>query len=297
MATLPSSPLTGDILLLAGDICKHNRGQEDYTENCAKTGDQVRQLLAANPGTQVQTLGDSVNNSFGLASYRSQYQELYDPNWGSFLSQTRVSMGNHDTYPPGGPSAYFDYFGAASGPTQLGYYSYEIGASWKVIVLNSQCWWARGCGPLSRQYRWLEQELSSNTRPCLMAVWHQPRFASGRHDDNFISASWWELLYRYHADLVINGHNHNYERFEPINWRGKADPAGIREIVSGTGGAPGDAYTYASHPLDPNQAVRNQSIVYGVLQLTLADGFYAWNFIPVEGYAFTDQGQAVCNAK
>ncbi len=101
---------TGNILLMAGDICKHDLGGTDYTGNCKKTGDLVRSVLAANPGAQVQTLGDNINNEPAPYSYDTEYQDLYAPNWGSFLNVTHALEGNHDTYPPGGSSTILRLF-------------------------------------------------------------------------------------------------------------------------------------------------------------------------------------------
>jgi hypothetical protein len=283
-------------LFIAGDICKHNVGDADFTGNCKKTGDLVRSQLAANPGAQVQTLGDNVNNDGGSYSYTAEYSDLYVPNWGSFLNVTHVLMGNHDTYPPGGDAAYFSYFGAAAGPNKTGgYYSYNIGSSWHIVVLNAECSEAGGCGTGSVQTNWLASDLAANTKPCVMAVWHQPSWTSGRHPNDATYASWWNLLYQYKADIVANGHNHNYERFDQINPSEQAASDGIREFIVGTGGAPGDAYTYASHPLQPNEVVRNQTVQYGVLKLTLSASSYTWNFLPAAGYTFTDSGTATCH--
>jgi hypothetical protein len=292
---LPPADGSGNILLLAGDICKHDLSATDYTPNCKKTGDLVRSVLAANPGAQVQTLGDNVNNDTGTSSYDSEYKDLYAPNWGSFLSVTHALMGNHDTYAPGGTDPYFAYFGAKAGPKPGGYYSYNFNSSWHVIVLNAQCSKAGGCGVGTPQYNWLKNDLAANTKKCVLAVWHQPRWTSGRHSDNSAYAPWWSLLYQYKADIIAGGHNHNYERFNLIDPNEKAASDGIREFIVGTGGAPGDAYTYASHPLDPNEAIRNQTQVYGVLKLTLSTGSYSWKFLPASGYTFTDTGSTACH--
>jgi hypothetical protein len=295
-APTPTAAPTGasqHILLLAGDICRYNWESKDHTARCKQTGDLVRSVLAANPGAQVQTLGDNINNDPD-GSYDTEYTALYEPAWGSFLDVTHSVMGNHDTYPPGGATPYFDYFGAHAGK-QPGYYSYNIGASWHVIVLNSQCSLAGGCNANSAQTTWLKNDLAENTRKCILAAWHIPRWTSGRHADNATYAAWWNLLYQYKADIVANGHNHNYERFNQIDPDEQAAPDGIREFIAGTGGSPGDSLTYAAYPLDPNEAVRNQSAVYGVLQLTLSDSSYSWKFLPVPGYSFSDSGTSPCH--
>ena len=291
----PTIIASGNILLLAGDICRHDFGGIDYTANCRKTGDLVRSVLAANPVTLVQTLGDNVNNDNGTASYDSEFTDLYGPNWGSFLSITHAVMGNHDHLPPSGITPYFNYFGAKAGPKPQGYYSYNIGLNWHVIVLNAACSLAGGCGTGSPQYNWLKNDLAANTRKCVLAAWHQPRWTSGRFSDFSAYAPWWTLLYQNKVDIVANGHNHNYERFNLIDPSEQAAPDGIREFIVGTGGAPGDHYTYAEHPLDPNEAVRNQIVVYGLLKLTLNSSSYSWNYLPVPGYTFTDSGTTACH--
>ncbi len=216
-------------------------------------------------------------------------------NWGGFLDVTHVAMGNHDSLPPGGVIPYFSYFGSAAGPAPGGYYSYNIGSNWHVIVLNTMCSLAGGCGPGSAQYNWSRDDLAANTRQCLLAVWHHPRFSSGQFGGFTSSAPWWDLLYQYKADIVVDGHNHGYERFDLINPSEQAASDGIREFVAGTGGAPGPSYTYAQHPLDPNEAIRNQSTLYGVLQLTLNSSSYNWKFLPAAGYTFTDSGTTDCH--
>jgi hypothetical protein len=291
----PSSVGTTNTLLIGSDICKHNVGSTDYTGNCKKTGDLVRSLIVANPGAQVQTLGDNVNNDGGSSAYDAQYKDLFAPNWGSFLNVTHSVMGNHDTYAPSGTAPYFNYFGAAAGPNPGGYYSYDIGQNWHIIALNAQCSQAGGCGATSPQTTWLQADLAANTKKCVIAVWHQPRWTSGRHSDDSTSAAWWNLLYQYKVDIVANGHNHNYERFNLIDPSEQAAADGIREFVVGTGGAPSDGYSYTDHPLDPNEAIRNQTGVFGILKLTLGDNYYTWNFVPVPGSTFTDSGTTLCH--
>ncbi len=277
-APTPTAAPTSNILLLGSDICRYDYGGTDYTPNCKKTGDLIRSVLAANPAALVQTAGDNVNNEPPPASYDAEYMDVYAPNWGSFLSVTHAAMGNHDLLPPGGATPYFSYFGSAAGPAPGGYYSYNIGSSWHVIVLNSNCSIAGGCGSGSAQYIWLNTDLAANTGQCILAVWHHPRWSSGQFGGTTISAPWWDLLYQYKADIVVNGHNHNYERFDLIDPSEQAASDGIREFLVGTGGAPGHTYTYAEHPLDPNEAIRNQSRLYGVLQLTLNSSSYSWEF-------------------
>jgi acid phosphatase type 7 len=293
----PTPEPTPDILIVVGDICKNNYPKgPDYTGNCNKTGDLVRGVLAANPGAQVQTLGDNVNNDKGH-SLNAEYQMVYDPNWGSFLNVTHAALGNHDTFPAGGTGPYLEYFGAAAGPRREGYYSYDIGTSWHVVVLNSECAYAGGCLPGSEQYIWLQDDLAANTRQCVLAVWHEPRWTSISNTSYQGLSYWWDLLYQYKVDIVANGHIHWYERFDLIDPNEDAAADGIREFVVGTGGAPGQT---SSNPLDPNEAIRiqhdvNGRGVYGVLELALFENSYSWNLLPAAGFSFTDSGTTACH--
>ena len=111
-----------------------------------------------------------------------------------------------------------------------------------------------------------------------MAFWHHPRFNSGNtHGNNTSVGPLWDALYTYGADLILNGHEHVYERFAPQRPTQATDSAfGIRQFTVGTGGA--GAYSFAS-TAQPNSQVRNSG-ANGVLKLTLRAGSYDWNFLP-----------------
>jgi hypothetical protein len=158
-------------------------------------------------------------------------------------------------------------------------------------VLNSTCVDAAGCGQDSDQVRWLASELADHPAECTLAIWHHPRFSTGYHGPTPGVAPFWDALYEAGADLVVNGHDHDYERFGPVDPSGEADPErGIRQIVAGTGGAALRDFEEE----DPNSEVR-QASTYGVLRLDLHRGSYDWAFIPVEGGDFTDQGSDTCH--
>ncbi|MDQ3870254.1 MAG: metallophosphoesterase, partial [Chloroflexota bacterium] len=196
--------------------------------------------------------------------------------------------GNHD-YRGGDAGAYFDYFGELAGPRDRGYYSYEAG-SWHVVVLNSNCS-AVGCRRGSEQERWLRADLVAHPTACTLAYWHHPRFSSGMHGNHDQVGDFWDALYEAGADLVVSGHDHDYERFAPMNPAGERDTArGIREIVVGTGG--GDLRRF--EPTMPNSEMR-ESGTYGVLKLTLKRGGYEWEFVPAAGATFSDSGSSSCH--
>lgn len=238
-------------------------------------------LLDTIDGT-IFTAGDNVQ-SYGAYS---DYVNCYDPTWGRQKARTYPVSGNHD-YRTAGAAGYYQYFGAAAGDPNKGYYSYDLG-EWHMIALNSQIDVSAG----SLQEQWLRADLAAHPATCTLAYWHKPRFSSGtRHGSDAAMGALWQTLYTYGADVVINGHEHIYERFAPQNPQGVVQPSrGIREFIIGTGGgAPNDA---VGTPLASSEVINNDT--YGVLKLTLYTTSYEWEFIPIAGQTFTDSGSSPC---
>jgi acid phosphatase type 7 len=237
--------------------------------------------VAANPTATVFTAGD---NAYPNGS-TSDYSNNYAPNWGRHKARTRPSPGNRE-YNSGG-DGYYAYFGSLAGPSGRGYYSYDLGA-WHIISLNSLV----ASSASSSQGVWLAQDLAATTKRCIIAYWHYPRFSSSsNHGSDPTMNDFWIPLYAKGATIVISGHDHTYERFSPQTPSGASDPTrGIREFVVGTGGA--SSYGFGSAL--PNSDVRNSG-TDGVLKLTLSDGSYTWEFIPVSGSSFKDSGSGTCH--
>lgn len=265
------------VLLAAGDIanCKMIAGAE-----------ATAKIIEAIPGT-VAALGD-LALSDGTAE---EFADCYDKTWGAFKSRTRPAPGNHEFH-SAAATPYFDYFGAAAGDPKKGYYSYDLGA-WHIIALNDECQDIGGCQAGSSEERWLRQDLQSHPAACTLAYWHKPLFSSGAahgNDTDFIA--FWRDLYNANATIVLNGHDHDYERFALQDPDGKADPAhGIREFVVGTGG--NHERTFAVLP-DQNSEVRMTG-AFGVLKLTLHAHGYDWEFIPEADKSFRDSGKGDCH--
>ncbi|MGA9978563.1 MAG: metallophosphoesterase [Candidatus Sulfotelmatobacter sp.] len=220
-----------------------------------------------------------------------QFAKCYAPTWGRFKDRTRPAPGNHE-YHSDGASGYVRYFGAAAGDPKRGYYSYDL-ADWHVVVLNSECDAVGGCGAGSTQEQWLRQDLKSHPVKFTLAYWHKPLFSSGaKHGNDPEIKPLWDALYSADVDVVINGHDHDYERFAPQDAAGKADAQrGIREFVVGTGGK--NSHRSFSSP-KPNSEVR-QADTFGVLKLTLRSTGYDWGFVPEAGKTFTDSGNGTCH--
>ena len=256
--------------------------------SCRTEADEATaELLEGIDGT-VLTLGD---NAYPRGT-AANFEECYGPSWGRFKGRTKPVPGNHEYYTQGA-RGYFEYFGQAAGEPEEGYYSYELG-SWHVVALNSNCEEVR-CGPGSSQRRWLEEDLAANDEArCTLAYMHHPRFSSGEKHGSTGGGveQLWEALYKADTDVVLSGHEHNYERFSPQDPEGNADPErGIRQFVVGTGGA---AENYPiGEPIENSEVYNDETD--GVLRLKLEENGYEWEFVPVEGESFTDSGAARCH--
>ena len=214
----------------------------------------------------------------------------YDKTWGRARSRTRPAPGNHEFH-AAGATPYFEYFGVLAGDDKTGYYSYDLGA-WHIVVLNSECNGVGGCEAGSPQERWLRADLASHPVACTLAYWHKPLFSSGSaHGNDLTMKPLWDALYKANADVVVNGHDHDYERFAPQTPDGAHDSArGIREFVVGTGGKGLRPFGAPK----PNSEARNAD-AFGVLKLTLHANSYDWQFIPEEGKGYSDSGSGVCH--
>ncbi len=270
-----SAPSAGATLLAAGDVHAACDGTND---------DKTAQILAGYPDATVAADGDLADPG----STASAFANCYGPSWGVFKNRTRPAVGNHEyDYSPTA-SSYFAYFGAPAGAPDLGWYSYELGG-WHVVVLNSNCVEISGCGPGSAQYDWLQKDLTAHVNTCTLAYFHHPLFASSDLATPGVRP-FWDLLYQYGADVIVNAHARQYERFTPMAPDGSVDLAhGIREFVVGTAGA--DPYPVG--PRAANSEIVNGSI-YGVLKLALSPGGYDWRFLPIAGSTLADSGHGSC---
>jgi hypothetical protein len=273
VGAVASGASTDAVLVGAGDIadCSLDKGAATAT------------LLDGIAGT-VFTAGDNAYPD-GTAQ---QFTDCYDPTWGRQKTRTRPAAGNHD-WGTKDLAGYLGYFGAAAAPEGKSWYSYDLGA-WHVIVLDSDCDQVKGCAPGSAQGKWLAADLAATKAKCTIAIWHHPRFSSGEHGDDTDVGPFWKALYDAGADVVVNGHDHDYERFAPQDAAGRADDArGIREFVAGTGGA--ELRTFPT--IRPNSIVR-ASVAHGVIRFTLHKSSYDWRFISTTG-EFSDSGSGACH--
>jgi acid phosphatase type 7 len=259
------------VLVGAGDIGDCNIGAD------VLTGRMIEAMRAV-----VFTAGDEAYPG-GSAE---DFADCYEPSWGRFRDRTLPTIGNHE-YVTDDARGYFGYFGSTMGSPGRPWYSLEIGA-WHVVILDSDCDIV-GCGVRSAQHSWLKADLAGSRARCTLAIWHHPRFSSGGHGNGEEVAPLWNALMAAGADVVVNGHDHDYERFAPQTPRGRLDrSSGIREFVVGTGGAQLRRF----RRIKPNSRVRLSA--HGVLRLTLHPSSYTWRFLPIDG-SIGDRGTTSCH--
>jgi len=238
-------------------------------------------LLMAQPLAAVLGLGDLQYAGGSLSAFTS----AYGPTWGRVKPVTRPAIGNHE-YLTTGAAGYFDYFGSAAGARGSGWYSSDVGA-WHLIALNANCDQV-GCAAGSPQERWLRDDLAAHPAACTLAYFHQPRFTSSPRGSDPGLTPLWQALHDGGTDVVLNGHEHNYERFALQDPAGRADPTGIREFIVGTGGRGLSPYG----PAIANSEVRSTA-GFGVLLMTLHPSGYDWRFAAIGG-TDVDSGTTAC---
>ena len=258
--TSTPAPAPGVVVAAAGDIaCPRSL-------SCVDTS----ALIDAMHPAAVLALGDLQYENGALEDFRA----VYDATWGRFKAITHPAPGNHEYSTPRA-AGYFAYFrGVAT------WYSFDLGG-WHLVSLNSNCRSVGGCQAGSPEERWLKADLAAHPAKCTLAFWHHPRWSSGLHGTDPGYDAFWNDLANANAELVLSGHDHDYERFAPDR--------GVRQIVAGTGGRS----LYPVLRKEVGSEVVNDD-TYGVLELTLHPTSYEWRFVPARAGGFTDSGQTEC---
>lgn len=267
-APLQPIPVPDAVLIGAGDIAYCGKAE---TEATAKLLDRLDGMVV--------TLGD---NAYPNGTPK-EFAECYHPTWGRHLTRTYPSPGNHD-YDTADGAPYYAYFGPRAGPAGLGYYTFTAG-TWRVFSLNSNI--PAGAG--SAQFEWLKTELAASRADCTLAYWHHSVFSSGTNGPSPRMRDVWRLLHSAGVDVVLSAHEHLYERFAPQDVDGRADPAGIRQLSVGTGGA--SLYDLKNRHANSEVFERR---TWGVIKMTLKAGGYDWEFVPIAGQTFRDAGSGTC---
>ncbi len=281
-------PADDPVVVAVGDIACPSGDKDD---SCKQS--LTASVTAAQNPSAVLPLGDNQYDAGSLSEFTGT--GAYGATWGVFNPIVHPVPGNHE-YLTSGAAGYFQYFGNNGVMTRPpgGYYSFNVG-TWHLIALNSDCS-ASGCSDSvagvtsAAQLSWLQSDLAANRSSCVLAYWHHPLFSAGWIDDSPGVAPLWTALYNAHADIVLAGHDHLYERYAQQDPSGKATSGGIREFVVGTGGE-----SLAKLDADPQstlQASDDQN--FGVLALTLHAASYDWKYITTNGTVI-DSGSTACH--
>lgn len=277
------------VLVGAGDIAVCGTNYDELTAAI------VDSIVIADSAAKVEDAVFTAGDNWYPNGSKVYHDRCWMPSWGDtarrIMRGLRPSVGNHDL-DNGFGEAYYEAFGEKAGAKGKGYYAYDLG-EWKVIVLNSEMMVNPAFSVESRreQEDWLKKELAGNTRKCTVAYFHRPRFSSGAHAGDLRMTGFWNILYEGNADLVINGHDHHYERFEAQTPAGLRDTVrGITQIIIGTGGA---GLTGIRVPVQPNSARRIQGH-HGVLKLTLGAEEFQHAFLDTEGRVW-DRAAGKCH--
>lgn len=174
-------------------------------------------------------------------------------------------------------------------------YAFNVGKRWHIIALPSPVYRYAMDPQRAEVLTWLNQNLANHAGfPCTIAYWHEPFFTnnSSSHSatEGDYTKPWVDSLYAHHADILLAGHQHDYQRFGAQTPDKVADPAGLRQFVVGTGGV--GFYSLSSG--EPNLVTQN-SDTYGALRLTLYYHRWVADFLPSGGGSFTDHVGAQCN--
>ncbi|MEO8107320.1 MAG: metallophosphoesterase [Actinomycetes bacterium] len=274
-------------------------------KNGLGTSTKCQQMQVSN----VMVADTSVTDVLGLGDFQyycddaADFEVSYTPSWGRVndlmtpVAGNHEYTGGHDPYgkecPAGNSTAqtYFNYFGAAAHPETVGHFSFDLG-NWHLVGLNAQCSRKNvgGCGATAAQTKWLEADLAASTQPCTLAFWHQPLFTGAGGGKTTAYQPWWNSLYAAGADVVLNGHRHNYQRFGSLNPSGARDADnGITQYVAGTGGESLQSFSSTAFP-QPEYKLKG----YGYLRLDLEENGWSSDFVTSTGSA-VDNFSGTCH--
>ena len=220
----------------------------------------------------------------------TEFMNWYDPSafFGRFKSITDPTVGNHD-FGTGSDVGYKYYWNNVPD-----YYSFNAGG-WHFISLNSYSVQFIDVTPSGAEYQWLQADLAANTNPCTIVYYHHPYLSIGQEGGRSDLVYIWQLLAQNHVTMVINGHDHEYQRWMPLDENGFPSPIGTAEFVIGTGGhslqtLPNTDYRVAF-------ASAANPLAYGALKLSLYPDHAVFNYMSIVNNSVLDSGSLRCHSK
>ncbi|MGI5503583.1 discoidin domain-containing protein [Lentzea sp. CA-135723] len=269
--TKPAAPGDTITVVAAGDIASLTNTEHYET---AKLIEQIKP-------NHILTVGDNQYDSGTLAEFKAHY----DKSWGKYKNITHPATGNHEW--EDNLNGYKSYFGTQAFPQGKPYYSWEAG-EFHFVSFDSQKVYDTGAD--STQLNWLKADLAANTKACVVGYWHHPRFNSGEYGDKAVMAPLWNAFADAKADLVLNGHDHHYERLKPLNKSGSVDEAnGLRSAIVGIGG------DFLYDEVTPRKGVESWfADTHGVMKLTLSGRSFSWEIIDTAGKVRDKAGPFNC---
>ena len=278
--TPPSSSAHSSSAARAGAVTVVAAGDIACAPGEAVTSDACQQAATAKlvsriDPDQVLVLGDAQYESGRLRAFRRSYAA----SWGAFKGRTLPIPGNHE-YNTSGAAGYYAYFKEAS----PGYQAVDIG-TWRVYLLNGSC----DQIDCAAERTWMRQDMAAHPTDCSAITVHFPRYSSGPHGNNPSMTGFWKIALKHDVDLALAGHDHDYERFAPMDASGHRSSNGIVSFVVGTGGK--SLYQRASTPRGSRHFSND---TFGVLALTLDEGTFSWEFHGLRGVV-RDPGSHACH--
>jgi fibronectin type 3 domain-containing protein len=262
--TLPGQPF---VVAAAGDGAGGEQSETDVTS----------QIASWNPNLFLY-LGDVYEK--GTATEFYNWYRPTDTFYGRFRAYTNPTIGNHE-YENGVAEGYFDYWDNVPH-----YYSFDTNG-WHLISLDSNQAFNQ-TAPGTPQYQWLVNDLSANTSQCTIAYFHHPPYNIGDEGPSSNMAAIWSLLAQHGVDLVVTGHDHTYQRWQPLDGSGNPDPNGVTEIVVGSGG-----HALGGFPTSDSRVAASAQ-QFGALRLELNGGGASYQFVTAQGQTL-DSGSVGCN--
>jgi hypothetical protein len=239
-------------LAAAGDIAG-----PDFEDGAARTAS----LITARDPRAVVALGDLAYDD-GSAE---NFADYYHPTWGAFKDKTYAVPGNHEYHTDA--AGFADYFGTQA----LTNRGVDV-CGWRILLVNEYTGVDAGA-------RFITQQADNRTGHPLLVVWHQPRFSSGdEHGSDPDIQPLWQAAVNARSTLVLNGHDHDYERFAPLDAEGNPAPHGTTEFVTGLGGH----HIRKFGDIEAHSAARFTGTP-AVLFLTLRPHGYSWEARAVDG--------------